>query len=276
MPVTPNDIEKEKQKAIDALNSHIDEMGNAAYTILLAAIEDTFDFKAGKIEAGKDFIKQLNKLTVDVLNLLQSEPKFTGPISQFIKRLPVISDQITELQKDLNGIQVPAFEVAKNTVIDEILNQMLNNGLNQHFVIPLRDLIYRNVSSGLSLKDARQQIKDFIKGGKDQSGKLGRYIDQTAIQAVDAYSGAINQKILQNFEMNGLLMTGSLIDTSSPQCKYGINELKGKITRQNFEDLKSIAENHGLIQGTNFDNLPVNLLHWGCRHSFYPIIIKAA
>lgn len=274
----PNDknIEKAKQKAIDALNSHIGEMSTAAYDILLTAIEDTFDISQGKIQDGKNFVKQLNKLTSDLLDLYQSSPKFTGPVSQFIKRLPAISDEITKFQKQLNGIEVPAFETAKNIVIDEVVNQMLNNGLNQHFVVPLRDLIYQNVTSGLSLKDAKVQIKEFINGGKDKSGKLQRYIEQTSIQAVDSYAGAINQKILERFDMNGLLMTGSLIDNSSPQCRFGIKELNGNITRENWPQLKDIAEKHGLIAGTNFDNLPLNKLHYSCRHSFYPLIIKAA
>lgn len=275
MPNIGKDIEKAKQKAIDALNARIDEMGKSAYTILLQAIETTFDFSGGKIVADKNFIRQLNALTIDVLNLLQKEPNFNGPVSQFVKRMQPISEAITEFQNDVNNIKVPAFETAKKIVIDEVIDKMLNNGLNQKFVQPLRDLIYQNVTSGLSLKDAKTAIKEFIQGGKDVSGKLGSYIEQTAIQATDAYSGAINTKILAEFDMNGLLITGSLIDNSSQQCRFAIEKLGGKITRDNWPQVKAIGEKQsGWIEGTTFDNLPVNRLHWGCRHSFYPIIIK--
>jgi hypothetical protein len=170
---------------------------------------------------------------------------------------------------------VPAFEASKKIIIDETLNQMLDNGLNQHFVQPLRDLIYRNVTSGLNLKDAKVQIKEYIEGGKDTSGKLGSYIGQTAQQAVDSYSGVINMKILDNFDMNGLLITGSLIDNSSPQCRFAIEELGGEITRENWPQVVAHAtKRFPLIEGTDFDNLPLNRLHWGCRHSFFPIILK--
>lgn len=275
MPDYSRDIERAKQKAIDALNARIGSMSTAAYDIMLKAIEDTFDFKAGKIVGDADFVEQLNKLTSEVLNLLQSDPKFTGPVSQFVKRMPEIADAITDFQKATNDIKVPAFETAKKIVIDETLDQMLNNGLNQKFVVPLRDLIYQNVSGGLSLSNARSQIKDFIKGGKDESGKLGRYIEQTAIQATDSYSGAINKKLLETFDYDALLITGSLIDNSSPQCRFAINELGGKITRENWKDVVAHAtKRFPLIEGTTFDNLPLNRLHWGCRHSFYPIILK--
>lgn len=276
MPDSKN-IDKAKQKAINYLNSHIDEMGAAAYAILLQTIEDTFDFKEGKIVADKSFIRSLNKLTINVLDLLQTEPKFTGPVSEFVKRMTPISEAISTFQKGLNDIKIPEFATAKKIVVDEIIDKMLNNGLNQKFVQPLRNLIYQNVSSGLSIKEAKSQIKDYIEGGHDQSGKLSSYLEQTAEQATDAYSGAINFKILEQFNMDGLLITGSLIDNSSPQCRFAINELKGKITRDNWEQVKAIAEKQsGWIEGTTFDNLPINRLHWGCRHSFYPIIIKKA
>lgn len=271
-----NEIDKAKKKAIEALESRIDEMGSAANAIWIKAIEEIFDIKDGKIVADKNFIKQLNKLTVEVLDLIQKEPKFTGSVSQFVKRLTPISQAITDFQKETNGIKVPDFEVQKKIVIDEVIDKMLDNGLNQHFVQPLRDLIYQNVSGGLSLRDARLQIKEYIKGGKDVSGKLGRYVEQTAQQAVDSYSGQINKKLLETFDYDGLLMTGTLIDNSSPQCRYVLEELKGKITRENWPKIKEIAEDNGLIEGTTFDNLPQNLLHWGCRHGFYPIIIKKA
>lgn len=275
MPDYAKEILKAKQKAIDALNDKRGEMEDAAYNIWLDAIERNFDVKGGKIQGGKDFIRQLNKLSVQIVELIQKEPKFTGPVSQFVRRLGSISDAITDFQKNINGITVPAFELAKNIVIDETVDQMLNNGLNQHFVQPLRSLIYQNVTSGLSLKQAKEQIKEYISGGNDESGKLGRYIEQTAIQAVDSYSGAINKRILETFDMDGLLITGTLIDNSSPQCRYAINELNGTISREDWPKVKAHAtKRFPLIEGTTFDNLPMNRLHYGCRHSFFPIILK--
>src|SRR6188768_932142 len=269
-----NTIDTEKDKALKAIFPKVDEMSATAYAIFLKSIEDIFDFKAGKFVVEKNFIKQLNKLTVQVLDLLQSEPKFTGPVSQFVKRLTPVSEAITDFQKTTNGIKVPAYETAKKVVIDEIIDKMLDNGLNAEFVQPLRDIVYQNATTGISLKDAKLQIKEFIKGGGDASGKLGRYLDQTAQQGVDAYSGAINKRLLETFDYDALLMTGSLIDNSSPQCRYVVEELGGRISESDWSKVKEIAEKNGLIDGTTFDNLPQQRLHWNCRHSFYPILNK--
>lgn len=254
-------------------------MNNAAYDIVVKAIENNFDFTGGKVQQTAAFIKQLNRMTLEILDLAQTTPKFTGPIGSFIKRLEPISEAISDFQKETNGIKVPDYVIQKKIVIDEILDQMTNNGLNQGFVQPLRDLIHQNFTSGLSLSDAKDQIKEFIKGGGDQTGKLSRYVEQTAQQAVDAYEGIINKKLLETFDYDGLLITGSLIDNSSPQCRYAINELGGLITRENWPKVEAIGKKfNGWIEGTNFDNLPMNKLHHGCRHSFYAkkIIKKAA
>lgn len=277
MPDNGKNIEKAKQKALDALNAKQSQMNKAAYDVFIEVIENTFDIKAGNIEAEKDFIKQLNKLTVEVLNLLQNEPKFTGPVSSFVKNLNTVSDAITDFQKTVNDIKVPALSVEKKIIIDETIDKMLDNGLNQKFVQPLRDLVYRSVTSGLSLSEAKAAIKEYIQGGNDVSGKLGQYLEQTAIQSVDMYSGIINKKLLEEFNYDGLLMTGSLIDNSSPQCRYAIEVLKGKITRENWSQVVAhVGKNAPLIEGTTFDTLPLNKLHWGCRHNFFPIIIKKA
>jgi hypothetical protein len=274
MPDPGKNIDDKKQKAVDALKAKIDQMSNAAYDILINAIESNFDFKQGQVQITAAFVKQLNRLTLEVGELLQTDPKFTGPIGSFIKKLEPISEAISEFQKQTNGITVPDYVTAKKVVIDEIIDQMTNNGLNKGFVQPLRDLIHQNFTSGLSLSEAKTQIKEFIKGGKDVSGKLGQYIEQTAQQAVDSYSGVINKKLLEQFNYDGLIFTGSLIETSSPQCRYVVNELNRRITPENWPELKKIAEKHGLIDGTTFENLPLNLLHWDCRHGYYPIILK--
>ena len=270
MPELGINIEKEKQKAIDELKKKLDEMGTVAQGIFLKAIEERFDIKAGNIQTDRNFVKQLNRLTVDVLELLQTSPKFIGPVSQFVKRMDKVSEAITAFQKRTNGIKVPSFEVAKKIVVDEIINQMLDNGLNQNFVQPLRDLIYQNATSGLSLSDAKESIKEFIKGGKDISGKLGSYIEQTAQQAVDSYSGVINKKIMETYNLDTWLVTGTIIDNSLPQCKYAIETLSGKLTKKDWPKVEAIGKkNKGWKDGTTFENLSINLLHHGCRHNFY-------
>lgn len=269
-------IDEAKQAAIDALNAQLPNMESTSYDIILQIIDDTFDIKGGQIISDVDFVNKLNQLSANMLDLIQKAPEFKGPVSKFVKRMNTdVSGAIDRFQKEVNDITTPDFKNNKKVVIDEIIEQMLGNGLNAEFVQPIRDLIYQNVSSGLSLKQIKQQLKEYIASGKDKSGKLGRYLDQTAQQAADSYSGTINKKLLETFKYNALLMTGTLIDTSSPQCQFVIDELGGKLKRSDWPAvLAHTTDKQPMIAGTTFDNLPVNRFHWGCRHSFYPIILE--
>lgn len=260
-------IDEEKDKA----SKPVQGLEDAAAEQVNNALQDNFDFQAGKIVVGAEFTKQLNSFTNQVSSSLRVEPKFVGAVSSLVKRLPKIKEAIDQFQLS-QGVNVPAYNLMRSIIGDEYENQILRAGLNRNFIQPLRDLVYRDALSGLTLKQATSMIKDYIGSGKDQSGKLGQYVQQTAQQAVDAYSGMISMKLMDEFKYDGLLMTGSLIDTSSPQCQYVVNELGGIITREDWPTVKKIAEKHGLIEGTNFNNLPVNQLHWGCRHSFYPFV----
>jgi hypothetical protein len=123
---------------------------------------------------------------------------------------------------------------------------------------------------------ARQQVQDFIVTGQDTTGKLGQYLEMTAEQGTDSYTGAINARIMQVFKVDTYIMSGSLIKTSSPQCRYCINELGGLIDRADWPEIKKIAVDNGLIEGTTFDNLAFNKLHWKCRHEFTPATLTGA
>jgi len=276
MATTAHDIDELRDHVLREMGNRLYEMSNEAYKHVIEELEKELTIDKGRIVVKEDFVKRLNDLVGNILKRLQTSTKFTGSVSLFVKRLEDISLAIKEFQQATNKIKVPDFETAKKVVIDEIINAMLDSGLNQHFAQPLRDLIYRNATTatgGLSLAQAKEMIKEYIKGGKDESGKLHRYILQTAQQGVDLYTGAINKKLMETFDYNALLVTGTIIDNSSPQCRYAIDDLNGKIRREDWPEVRKRAtKRFQLVEGTTFENLPIKLLHWGCRHSFYPMM----
>lgn len=266
-------IDEAKDLASGEVTGNTGEMEDAVNETVVNSMESNFDFKNGIIVVTKNFTKQLDKFVNDILSGLKLQPRYAGNVAAVVKRIPEVKAAIDKFQKD-QGVTVPNYDLANGIVSYEFREQMLRHGLNSHFLQPLRDLMFRDALTGLSLKDAKKLIDNYVRSGKDKSGKLKSYAEQTAMQAVDAYSGMISMKLMEDFSYDALLITGSLIDTSSPQCRYAIEELGGTIRRSDWPDLKKIAEKHGLIKGTTFDNLPVNQLHWGCRHSFYPIKLK--
>lgn len=268
------EIEKLKADAEKGIIAKLPAIEQQSYQMLLDWIDATLESKGGRLIATPESTGILNNFTENFMKVMQDLSDYKGSVSKYIKNLKPINQLITEFQKSQN-VNIAKANITPVTefVVNEILNMYLDNGLNSNFVQPLRDILFRNISSGASIKELKAQLKDFVISGKDVSGKLGRYITQTAQQGVDSYSGAINKKLLETFKYTHIIISGSLIATSSPQCRYAVDKLGGIIAQKDWPKVKEIAQRNGLIEGTNFTNLPFNKLHWGCRHEFTPVIL---
>lgn len=240
-----------------------------AYQALIDWMDESLNYKNGSIVASEETIKILNQFDASFLKVLNQMKNYNGAVSSLLKTLPKMNTLIQDFQNVT--VDISANE---KLVVNEILKAYTDNGLNAEFVQPLRDQLYQNIAAGTNVRQAKQGLKDYIKGDKKPS-KLSRYLTQTSQQAVDGYSGMINKKLMDTFDYPYLIMSGSLILTSSPQCRFCINELEGVFNEEQFEnDIKPIAEKNGLIDGTVFKNIPFQRLHWSCRHEFSPAFTK--
>lgn len=267
-------IKELKLRTERSIIAELPSIERQASQLLRDWIDDNIDTKNGAFVPNERAVTALNNFSDIYSEILTEMKDYKGSVGRYLKNFKDMKTVIEQFHKS-QGLDVKRANLGsvQEIVINEIINQYSENGLNEKFVQPLRQILFENVVNGLSKKDAMSQIKDFIEGGKDASGKLHRYLEQTAQQGVDSYEGAVNTRIMKTFDIDTLIMSGSLIDTSSPQCKYAVNTLDAIIDRKDWPKLKEIAEKNGLIEGTTFDNLPFNKLHWGCRHSFTPAVL---
>lgn len=278
--MTPEEYQKQiealKKKTERSVIGQLPAIERQAYDLLLDWIDDNLDTRNGSFVPNDRAVVALNNFSDVYTEILTELGDYKGSVGRYLKNFKDLKTTIEDFHKS-QGMNMKRANLGsvQEIVINEIINQYSENGLNSNFVQPLRQLLYENVVNGLSKKEALGKVKEYIQGGKDASGKLHRYLEQTAQHGVDSYEGAINTRIMKTFDLETLIMSGSLIDTSSPQCKYAVNTLDAIIDRKDWPKLKSIAEKNGLIEGTTFDNLPFNKLHWGCRHSFTPAVLTA-
>lgn len=271
------DLERRKKRADNAFVADLDAIVEEAYFALDRWIDDTLEMKSGAFVASAETTSLLNGFSETYVQDLMNIGEYKSSVTGYLKELKSTGELIMDFQK-LQGIDLSKAGIidTQQMVINEIIDAYTENGLNTGFVQPLRDILYQNVASGTRVRDAKAYLKDYVQGDKDESGKLGKYITQTAQQGVDSYTGAINKKLMDTFDFDGLIISGSLIKTSSIQCRYTVNSFPGgKFTEEQFEDqIKPLALLNGLIEGTTFKNLPFNKLHWGCRHEFTPVHIN--
>jgi hypothetical protein len=241
---------------------------------------DNLNIKRGTIQADEDLTAAMDNFLLAVLEIVKSNGTFQGRLTSYLGDLSTIRANMGKFHATTNNFDIERAGVteAQRTVVNEIIEQYEGNGLNAHFATPLRDLIFRQTLIGMDMKEAKQVLQTYILSGQDRSGKLGQYLTQTAQQGVDSYTGMLNMKINNAFTFTGFIISGSLIETSSKQCVYAVDHAKrGYLPFKEWEKVLDIARDNQkarLIPGTTLENLPLNKLHWGCRHDFTPVVIK--
>lgn len=268
------ELERLKKRAEQSFISGLPSIEKAAYELAVKFIDENLDTQGGRIVPNENALRALNKFTDDYLGAFTEARPFKGAVAGYLKNFKSLSDLMQEFQKT-QGLDIKQARLGsvQEIVVAEIVNRYSENGLNPGFAQPLRQILFKNITGGMNKLEAMDELKKYIASGKDQTGKLGRYIEQTAQQGVDSYTGAVNTRIVKTFTINTYIMSGSLIATSSPQCRYAITQLGGIIDRKDWPKLREMAEKNGLAEGTTFDNLPLNKLHWGCRHEFTPAVL---
>lgn len=259
IPDIENLISKNELAVLEALLNNI----------LLENLEEGTNRVGNRIELNKS----TDEIVKKSLRSFYNSKQYRNSIAKYLINVKNIGDTKFDLYaKDGLKIEKSTISPSQKLAISEHLSYFEENGLNAKFNQPLRQIIYSNISTGISQKGLEENLKKYIVGGKDESGKLSSYVKQVAIQGADAYTSIIDQKITDKYidKVTGYIVTGSLIETSSPQCQYCIRDLNRLITKDNFDEVKKRAV--GLIDGTTFQNLPTNKLHWGCRHTFTPKI----
>jgi hypothetical protein len=243
---------------------------------------DNLEVKKGEIQVDEDLSRIMDEFLKAVIEIVNDTPQFQSKLKSFLQDLTQIQKNNASFHSTTNNFDIHTAGVndVQKVVVNAIIDQYTDNGLNAHFATPLKDNIFRNILAGANMREVKQVLEAYILSGNDQSGKLGQYLTQTAQQAVDSYTGAINQQIAADFKFTGYIISGSLIETSSKQCVYAVDkasETGGYLTLKEWEKVLDIArdnEKAKLIPGTDLKNLPLNKLHWGCRHDFTPIIKK--
>lgn len=259
-------------------------------TIESQIVEGAFDWLVDNLEIKRggviplieeNLVDAMNDFVGAALNIVRENKGFQSRLTQFVTDLGNIQKNNREFHVTTNkfDINTAGVNAVQKSVVEAAIEQYTGNGLNTGFVEPLKDNIYRNILAGANMQDVKTVLKNHILSGEDKTGKLGQYLEQTAQQAVDTYTGAINQQLVEEFKFTGYIISGSLIETSSKQCIYAVEESDnsgGYLPMKEWEEVLAIAANNPkakLIPGTNLKNLPLNKLHWGCRHDFTPVIM---
>jgi hypothetical protein len=218
--------------------------------------------------------KSSGRIVTDAIKNFYQTSAYKDSIMKLLRNIGTVGDAKMQVYKDTDMIiEKAAITPAQSVVVNEFLDELDSNGLNTRFNQTYRQLIYDSIRTNASQRDLELKLKDMVQSGKSPA-RMANYIKNVAVQTADAYSSIIDKEIYSEYKdkVTHYRMVGSLIETSSPQCRYVVEQFNREVPIDRLDEVFDVARENGLIDGTTAENLPVNKLHWGCRHQFIPII----
>lgn len=276
-----NEKDELYSKAFSAFEGISASLDGSIYEAALGVVGllETKDGKLVNNKKNQAILAKINAISKKLIN-----PKaFKSVTSKYLKNFDdVESIQKKIIEKGNKGLNLKEFNLSKEkkSLTDEIINGLLNQDqLDANINSPLKKIIYKHVTTGITYKKAQEELKAFILSDQDKRGLVDRYTHLLTKEPLMRYDGAINQKAVNEFDLDGFSIVGSLIKGSMPVCREMVNgtgrfaglRINGKYRVEDIDKIISIiSQDKGFVSGTNKDNYFINRNHWGCRHYFIP------
>lgn len=261
---------KSIQTNIDKVGADLSDFEKKLLEGILSKVSENISTTGGRITGLQDTAGSI--ISKSIKEFVKTA-EYDRLVSSFLKDVGKISEQKFSVYKD-QDLKIPKVEVTntQRIVINEYLDALNADGLNSRFNQSLRTLIYDNIRTGATQKELEASLRKSILSGKAPS-ELGKYVKQVSVQAADAYSKVVDQEVYNRYKskITGFNIIGSLIETSSAQCKEAVKDYDRYLTVQEMKDLLKKYEGK-TIENTTIENVSSRGLHWNCRHAIVPVI----
>jgi hypothetical protein len=262
---------------------------------MLAAEED---FSVNVREIEKQLLKEINKL-FEVINVVDGKLQnseaaieflatiekridaalkksgYNSAVMGYLKNFDAIRRNNLEIQSLLNKAEIPYSSLSAITrlEVENTIDKLLGAGISRDFKFPIREALYRNITLGTSIQDAKQTIASYIISNDGKDSKLLRYTTQVARDSISQYDGSIQTVIKNELGLKDFIYSGSIIADSRCQCRYWVN--KQKLPHEELiTEIETALDGgqlggctcSGMIPGTNIHNFAVNRGGYSCRH----------
>lgn len=200
-------------------------------------------------------------------------------VNQFLTGFDQMAIAQTEIQKDLNGIDLTKsfLNTYKRIAINQVVTNMVKQGLLTTLINPIRNELNIAVNQGSSLTDVVESIRGQLSTTEKRQGILKKLSLQSTRDALGQYDGTVNEAVRKTYKLDALLYVGSLVKDSRPQCErwtqYEANGKRGLILFEQLEDeiLWADSNGTGMIPNTTPENFCQNRGGYNCRHVAYPV-----
>ena len=249
-------------------------------------IIDKMDSAGGNFTTGVLTADKMMELT-QVINQALTGAGYPQQVQLFMSDFGKVTINTAEIMQQVGGVAVRrvALSEIENKWKMNTVESLIGSGINENFKRPILKILDETISTGGSIDAAKKTLTEFVKGGKDKSGKLQSYLTQTARDSVGQLQGQQFQSIADAVETTGVRYVGGLLNDSRGQCYRWVRELKGYIPWEDLENEIKLAyknqtaklekpEGHkwsGLMPNTNRKNFLTQRGGYNCTHTAVPV-----
>ena len=272
----------------------------------MPTLESIIKQKVGRLETvptkfEKMVFESQKKIFDDILSLLDKLERSNGSIVMSSNNLLIVDEIAAETKKVILGgeytqavkefagefdqqaiINSDYFDKAFGTFTEtELAAQILTStktiaveamigSVDNNFVLPLKDLLTKSVSSGSSWVDMVKEIKEFAEGGKEVDGKLLRYAKQIASDTFATSDRSYTNAIVEDSDYVWFLYSGGVIGGTRIFCDQRNDRYYHK---KEIEKWADIEKWDGKVKGTDEKSIFIYAGGYNCKHSILPVSI---
>jgi hypothetical protein len=275
-----SNIENIILKAIQDFDEGLASSQVNAYNKLIALMKEISIDSKGLIKRTAANVKVLKGIT-KALNETLLTPTYKARVAKYLRAYDTIeNEQLLYFKTIKASFEASAMlETIKSSTIESVVSSLTEIGLEEYFTKPLKEIIYRNISTGGSYAEFQQEIREYIIGTPEVEGRFLKYTRQITNDTISSYNAQYNQSASQDLGLVFYKYLGGKKDTTRAFCeeRYGkffhIEEVKGwgrgeRCCGLSWPQNKKWA---GMRKGTNENNILIFRGGYLCRHQIIAV-----
>lgn len=232
------------------------------------------DIQAGKLQNSEQVMQFLARMDLLITDALK-KAGYNSKVKDYLKNFDLIRKNNIDIHALVNKVDIPYSSLNDITKleVENTIQKLLGAGISRDFKFPIREALYRNITLGASIQDAKKVIESYIVSNDGANSKLLKYTTQVARDSISQYDGSIQTVIKNELGLNDFIYSGSIISDSRCQCRYWVS--KAKLPREELiAEIETAVDGgmlggckcSGMIPGTTINNFAVNRGGYSCRH----------
>lgn len=291
-----NDISTRIKDALEKFNKKIP----ASQRAMLDGIEEQvarLDLNNGKIKATVANLKIVASIKAKLLKLVLND-EYIDEVKQFAQAFRDVSVLQREYWQQIETSFKPRsiLKEIRSQAIGDTVSKLTEAGIGTNIADNIADILRTNITTGGSYKDLLGQLRESLTDTQKSDGLLTRYSKQITTDSLNQYSATYVQIVSSDLGYEWYAYQGSDIKTTRPFCDamtdrryFHISELpkllradglyyekKGVKTKVPIYEKTGLP--HGMIDGTNPENIFIRRGGYNCNHQIRPVsanLVKA-